>query len=164
MNMMKLTGAALIFFSAGCWCLQRRREGQKILELTRALAEDLAALGCRVRICRTPLPELLEELKGPGAEKLWRPLLERLKRTEGETLQECWIAAAAELPDPLKQIVTPLGAMISVGGVRLDEAVEETRKELTRFLREESVRQAGQGRIHAALCLSGACLAVLVLV
>jgi len=45
----------------------------------------------------------------------------------------------------------------------LAAAIEETREELTRFLRAEQVRQAEQGRITAALCLSGACLLILVL-
>ena len=162
--MMKLAGAALLFFSAGCWCLQRSREDRELLALTRAMLEDLAALGCRVRMCRTPLPEVLEALEGPGAERFWRPLLGRMERWSGDTLQACWISAAAGLPDPLERIVAPLGAMVSVGGTRLDAAVEETREELTRFLREETARQASQGRVRAALCLSGACLAVLVLV
>ena len=162
--MMKLAGTALIFFSAGCWCLFHWREGREVLALTRALLEDLAALGCRVRVCRTPLPEVLETLEGPGADKFWQPLLERMEQAEGDTLQACWAAAAAGLPGPLERIIAPLGAMVSVGGTRLDAAVEETREELTRFLREETARQASQGRVRAALCLSGACLAVLVLV
>ena len=161
--MMKLAGAVLVFFSAGSWCLLRWREGREVLALTRALLEDLAVLGCRVRMCRTPLPELLGELEGPGAKIFWRPLLERLEKAEGDTLSHCWAGAAEGLPEPLGRIMAPLGALLSVGGTRLDEAVEETREELARFLREETGRQAGQGRIHAALCLSGACLAVLVL-
>ena len=160
--MTKLAGAALVFFSAGCWCLLRWREGREVLELARALMEDLAALGCRVRVSRTPLPEALEPLEGAGADRFWIPLLERLERSE-DTLQVCWAAAAAELPEPLERILAPLGAMVSVGGARLDMAVEETREELAGFLREETARQANQGRVHAALCLSGACLAVLVL-
>jgi len=160
---MKLAGAAMLFCSAVGWCLLRRREGRTVLTLARALLEDLAVLGCRVRLCRTPLPELLEEMEGPGADRFWRPLLERLRRTEGDTLCQCWAEAAAELPEPLERILAPLGTLLSVGGARLDMAVEETREELTGFLREETARQADQGRIHAALCLSGTCLAVLVL-
>ena len=160
---MKLAGAALLFFSAGSWCLLRRREGREVLALARALLEDLAVLGYRVRLCRTPLPELLEELEGPGADRFWTPLLERLRQAEGNTLPQCWAAAAAGLPEPLERILAPLGDLLSVGGARLDKAVEETREELTGFLREETARQANQGRVHAALCLSGACLTVLVL-
>ena len=160
---MKLAGAVMIFFSAGSWCFLRWREGREVLTLARALLEDLAVLSCQIRMCRTPLPELLEKREGPGADRFWRPLLERLEQAEGNTLSQCWTGAAAELPEPLEQIMSPLGVLLSVGGARLEEAVEETREELARFLREETDRQAGQGRIHAALCLSGACLAVLVL-
>ena len=162
--MMKLAGAALLFFSAGYWCLQRSREDRELLALTRALLEDLAALSCKVRLGRTPLPEVLEALEGPGGERFWRPLLERIEQRSGDSLQVCWTAAAAGLPDPLGRIAAPLGAMVSVGGTRLEAAVEETREELTRFLREETARQANRRRVRAALCLSGACLAVLVLV
>ena len=160
---MKLAGAALLFGSAGGWCLLRRREGRELLALARALLEDLAVLECRVRLCRTPLPVLLAELEGPGAERFWRPLLERLEQAEGDTLPQRWAAAAARLPEPLERILSPLGNIMGVGGARLEEAVEETREELAGFLREETARQADQGRIHAALCLSGTCLAVLVL-
>jgi len=160
---MKLAGAVLLFLSAAGWCLLRRREGRAVLTLARALLEDLAVLGCRVRLCRTPLPELLEDMDGPGADRFWRPLLDRLRHAEGATLAQCWAAAAAELPESLERILVPLGPLLSVGGARLDMAVEETREELTGFLREETARQADQGRIHAALCLSGTCLAVLVL-
>ena len=153
----------MLFLSAGGWCLLRRQEGREVLALARALLDDLAVLGYRVRVCRMPLPELLEELDGPGAEKLWTPLLERLRRADGDTLPQCWAEAAAGLPEPLERIMAPLGDLLSVGGARLDRAVEETREELTGFLREETARQAEQGRIHAALCLSGTCLAVLVL-
>ena len=161
--MTKLAGAALIFFSAGYWCLLRQREGRALLMLARALLEDLSVLGSRIRLCRTPLPELLEELEGPGADRFWRPLSARLALAEGDTLSRCWAAAAADLPEPLEQILAPLGALLSAGGAQLEKAVEETREELTGFLREETARQADQGRVHAALCLSGASLAVLVL-
>ena len=57
-----------------------------------------------------------------------------------------------------------MGPLLPEGGEVLAGAVEETREELTRFLREETVRQATQGRITAALSLAGACLAILVLV
>ena len=160
---MKLAGTALIFLSAGSWCLLRRREGQALLALARALLEDLAELRYQVRVCRRPLPELLENMEGPGAARFWRPLLESLREAEGAALSQCWSAAAEGLPDPLGRIITPLGAALSAGGGQLEEAVEETREELAGFLREETARQASQGRVHAALCLSGACLTVLVL-
>ena len=157
----KALGVLMVLGSAGYWCLFRYRESLQPIRLGRALLNDLAIFRYQIQTCRTPLPELLEEMEGPGADRFWRPLRERL---DGEnTLSWCWNAAASELPEPLGRILAPLGNHLSVGGARLDEAVEETREELTGFLREEAARQADQGRIHAALCLSGTCLAVLVL-
>ena len=46
----------------------------------------------------------------------------------------------------------------------LAAAIEETREELTGFLREETARQAARSRITTALCLAGACLVILVLI
>ena len=46
----------------------------------------------------------------------------------------------------------------------LEHTLAETREELTRFLRAERERQAAEGRITAALCLSGASLLILVLI
>ena len=46
----------------------------------------------------------------------------------------------------------------------LEAAIEETREELTGFLREETARQAARSRITTALCLAGACLVILVLI
>ena len=117
---MRLMGALLLLGGAGLWCLLRRREGMLPVRVGRALLEDLAVFSYQIRVRRTPLPELLEEVlaQGLGAEYLWRPLA---------------------------------------------QAVEETREELTGFLREETARQASQGRINAALSMAGACLAILVL-
>ena len=69
---MKLLGAALLLGSAGAWSFLRRLEGQLLLRLGRALLEDLAVFRYHVRVCRTPLPELLEEVLdgGPGADRL----------------------------------------------------------------------------------------------
>ena len=69
---MKVLGAMLLLGGAGLWCLIRRREGMLPLCVGRALLEDLAVLGYQIPVCRTPLPELLEETLagGMGAEYL----------------------------------------------------------------------------------------------
>ena len=161
---MKLLGALLLLGSAGAWSLLRRREGQLPLRLGRALLEDLAVFRYHVQVCRTPLPELLEEVltDGPGADRLWRPLGGFLE--EGETLPRCWSSAVRTLPPPLGKLLAPLGPLRPAGGEALAAAIEETREELTRFLREETARQAAQSRITTALCLAGASLTILVLI
>lgn len=161
---MRILGAVLLLGGAGLWCLLRRREGMLPVRVGRALLEDLAVLGYQIRVRRTPLPELLEEVlaQGLGAAFLWGALLERLREEEA-TLPACWEASVRELPPPLDKLLLPLGPLLSEGGEALAGAVEETREELTGFLREETARQASQGRINAALSMAGACLAILVL-
>ena len=162
---MKLLGAALLLGSAGAWSFLQRREGQLPIRLGRALAEDLAVFRYHIQVCRTPLPELLEEVltEGPGAERLWRPLRDLL--WEGrDPLPRCWRMAVRPLPPPLGKLLAPLGPLLPAGGDPLAAAIEETREELTRFLREETVRQAARSRITTALCLAGACLVILVLI
>lgn len=162
---MKLLGALLLLGSAGAWSLLLRREGRLPLRLGRALLEDLAVFRYHIQVRRTPLPELLEEVltDGLGAERLWRPLRSCL--SEGaESLPQCWRTAVRPLPPPLGKLLAPLGPLLPAGGEPLAEAIEETREELTRFLREETARQAARSRITTALCLAGACLTVLVLI
>lgn len=134
------------------------------VKVGRALLADLAVFSYQIRVRRTPLPELLEEVltDGAGADFLWRPLAERL-RPEGASLPLCWRESVRALPPPLGKLLEPLGPLLPEGGGTLAEAVEETREELAGFLREETARQASQGRITAALSLAGASLAILVL-
>lgn len=81
----------------------------------------------------------------------------------GSVSPRCWRESVRALPPPLGKLLGPLGPLLPEGGGTLAEAVEETREELAGFLREETARQASQGRITAALSMAGACLAILVL-
>ncbi|MBD5154021.1 MAG: hypothetical protein HDT15_02810 [Oscillibacter sp.] len=163
--MRKLLGSLLLLGGAGLWCLMRRREGLLPVRIGRALLDDLAVLDHQIRVRRTTWPELLENVltEGLGAELLWRPLLERI-RAEGASLPQCWQEGVRTLPPPLGKLLGPLGPLLPEGGDTLAKAIQETREELTRFLREETARQAAQGRITAAMSLAGACLAILVFV
>ncbi len=162
---MRALGALLVLAGAACCCLRRRRAGQLPIRVGRAVAADLAVL--RYEICRrrAPLPQILEESldRGAAAQWLWSPL-ERLLREDGERdLPQCWTAALEGLPEPLRRSLAPLGPLLPQGGRQLEEAIEEARSELGRFLREETARQADSSRVAAALCLAGACLTILVL-
>ena len=162
---MKLLGAALLLASAGLWSLLRRRERMLPLEIGRALLEDLAVLRYQIQICRTPLLEVLADRlpDGPGRRWLWKPLSDLLA-CEGAALPACWQAAADGLPGPLDRLLAPIGPLLPAGGEIFARAVEETREELTGFIRAEHIRQVQSGRLSAALCLSGACLLILVLI
>jgi hypothetical protein len=161
---MKLLGAMLLLGSAGAWGLRRKRENMLPLEIGRALLRDLAVLRYHIQICRTPLPEVLTGLlpDGLGQAWFWAPLAERLRR-EGACLPECWQETAQNLPPPLDRLLAPIGPLLPAGDETFSRAVEETREELTGYLRAETARQASQGRITMALCLAGAGLVILVL-
>ncbi len=161
---MRGLGALLVLWGAGYVCLQRRREGLLPVRVGRAILEDLAVVDYQIRACRTPLPDILEGAQGLGADWLWRPLLERLQSEGARGLPWCWHETVAALPPPLGRYLAPLGPLLPAGGGRLAAAIEETREELAGFLRAEAARQASQGRVTAALCLSGACLLILVLI
>ena len=155
---MRALGAALVLLGAAGGYLLRRREQLLPVRLGRAV------LDYQIRFRRRPLPALLAGMEGLGARWLWQPLAEALERQETEGLPGCWARAAAGLPPPLDRYLAPLGPMVPAGGACLSAAIEETREELTGFLREEAARQAQQGRVTAALCLSGATLLILVLI
>ena len=162
---MKILGTVLILLGAGGLFVLRRRDSLLPLRVGQALAADLPVLRWQVCVCRRPLPEICTEIltDGLGAAYLWGPLGRYLQEREC-SLPDCWARAAAGLPGPLGQFLTPLGPLLPAGGKQLADAVEETREELSGFLRAETERQADRGKITAALCLSGACLVILVLI
>ena len=163
---MKLAGVLLVLAGAGYGAWSLRREAMAPVRLGRALLEDLSALRYQVCVLRRPLPELLAGAlaESPAAPKFWTPLEKRLAEDRGATLAACWRRTALALPSPLAEALAPLGEALPAGGGRLDAAINETREELARYVREETARQAQQGRLTAALCLSGALLLILVLV
>ena len=163
---MRLLGVALVLWGAGCLYFTRRRESLLPLRVGQAVLADLAVLRYQVCICRRPLPEICGGFPPDslGAVFLWGPLGRCLAEQTEPTLPGCWARAAAGLPPPLDEYLAPLGPLLAAGGERLAAAIEETREELTGYLRAETARQAEQGRLTAALCLSGACLLILVLI
>ena len=163
---MKALGALLVLWGAGYLYCLRRRESLLPVRIGQAVLTDLAVLRYQVCVCRRPLPEICAAFltEGLGSQYLWAPLGRRLAEPGEYTLAECWAGAASNLPPPLDRQLAPLGPLLCAGGDRLAAAIEETREEMTRFLRAEAVRQAEQRRVTAAVCLAGACLVILVLI
>lgn len=159
---MRALGAALILCAAGAGYVLRRREQLLPLRLGRALLADLSALEWGVCARRAPLPALLVDLEGLGAKWLWAPLAAALEGEE-ESLSACWTRLTGRLPPPLDRYLSPIGELLGAGGTRLSETIGEARGALGDFLREEKDRQIHQGRLTAAVCLSGAGLLILVL-
>lgn len=162
---MRAVGAALVLWGALLLYRTRRRESTLPLRVGQAVLADLAVLRYQVCVCRRPLPEICGGFPPDSLSVLllWEPLGRRLGDDAEETLPDCWARASAGLPPPLDGYLAPLGPLLAAGGERLAAAIEETREELTGYLRAETARQAEQGRVTAALCLSGACLLILVL-
>ena len=163
---MRAVGAALVLWGALLLYRTRRQESTLPLRVGQAVLADLAVLRYQVCVCRRPLPEICGGFPPDSlsALLLWEPLGRRLGDGAEKTLPDCWARASAGLPPPLDGYLAPLGPLLAAGGERLSAAIEETREELTGYLRAETARQAEQRRITAALCLSGACLLILVLI
>lgn len=161
---MRGLGAALILLGSGMAWVLHRREATLALRLGEVLTGDLAVLRYHVCTCRDPLPEILRLhlAEGPGAECFWGPLLDKLGAER--PLEACWAEAAGALPPPLDRVLTPIGPLLAAGGGLTGRAIEEAREELAGFTRAEHIRQVQSGRLSAALCLSGACLLILVLI
>lgn len=161
---MKLLGVWLIMLgSGGYWLVWERRRKAEIA-LYRSLLQDLAVLGWNICVRRRSLPDIAATCfsSGAAAERFWQPLLRLLERQE-LPLTGCWRAATGQLPEPLAGILGPLGELLGVGGNVLQGAIDETREELSGYLRERQRQEAQQGRLAAALCVSGALMLILVL-
>lgn len=162
---MRWLGALLVLAGAGGGFVLVRQQSLLPMRLAQALLVDLGVLSGRICGARKPLPAILTDdlAAGLGARFLWGPLLTLLEQERGHSLPDCWARAADSMPPPLNSLLAPLGPLLPAGGPALARAIEETREELTGFLREERARQAAEGRLAAALCLSGACFLILVL-
>lgn len=163
---MKLLGCALILWAAAQLWLTQRQRLLAPLRLAEALRGDLALLKGRCCTGAVPLPAILERelTHGPGAAALWRPLLAALRQEEAPALSSLWRQLTDPLPPPLDRLLAPLGPLLSLGGQGLSRVIDETREELTGFIRAERRRQAAAQRLCAALCFSGAALVILVLI
>lgn len=163
---MRLLGCGLILWAtARLWLAQRQRMLMP-LHLAEALSGDLALLKGRSCAGGLPLPAILERelTEGPGAAALWQPLLAALTQEEPPALPQLWRGLSDVLPPPLDKLLAPLGPLLTLGGQDLSRAIDETREELTGFIRAERQRQATAQRLCAALCFSGALLVILVLI
>lgn len=166
---MKTAGILFIIWAAAGWYLLRRKQETLSLRLGQALLDDLLQFRYQVCIHRVSLPAILSGIltSGLGAAYFWMPLrhmIEAKPNGSRRSLPQCWMETAMNLPEPLSHILSSLGPFVPAGGDVLGKAIDEAREELTGFLRGERERQAMAGRLTAALCLSAACLLILVLI
>lgn len=160
---MKILGALLILLGAFCGYVVYQRSSMQVLCLSKALADDLAVLRCRICTQRRTLPSVLacDLAQGACAPVLWIPLAHLLEQSEG-SVRTCWQTASEALPEPLGRCVSPLGALLPAGGETLSNAVEEARREILAFAGRQQEQQPLKLRLAAAMCFSSAALFILV--
>lgn len=160
---MKLLGALLILTGTFGGYLAYRRSALHLMALSKALADDLAVLRCRICIYRRTLPSILAEDLGQGSGNalFWSPLRELLERS-GDSVRVCWENASRALPAPLDKILGPLGHFVPAGGETLASSIDEVRSELLSFIQAQQEQQPVKLRIAAAMCFSCAALFILI--
>ena len=164
---MKLLGAGIILFCTLYGYLQYRRQKQFVLQLGRILLRDLAVIRFEICIRRRSLPDILtcDVIDGLGNEILWKPFVLLLGEKDGiMTIQQCWEDALERLPQMLRRRLYPLGSLLSIGGSHLEQLIDEVRRELLEDLCREERQQRMSFRIAGAMCFSGACFLILVLI
>ena len=144
-----------------CQHTARQRRRDTLADLLTALER----MGEEIRMARTPLPRLLEQLARacrPDAAALFREAARAAR--QGDALAETWRRQAAALPlDPEDRE--------ALGALRLWGDEESVRKELAlvrsrlaRSLEELEARRPEEEKRSAALCFSAAALLVIVLI
>ena len=165
---MRLMGAVLVFCGALWGYMKYRAQVMLPLRVGRALVGDLAVLRSGVCGSRRPLPAILarELSEGPGARYVWIPFQIALACSaegEGVTVRDCWTHTVDGLPPPLSAWLLPLGPLLGTGGEALGQAIDEVREELLCYVRIGEEKRSEQLKLSAALCFSGACFVVLIL-
>lgn len=161
---MRAAGAVLILCGAIWGYLQFRRERMLTIALYRALASDLAVLKSEVCIRRRTLPAILSQelTQGVGAAYLWIPFQTLLAQNQC-SVQEGWHTVLQALPGQFRVHLAPLGALLAGGGAPLGQCLDEVREALLRDLHGEERHYADSLRLAGAICLSGACFLILIL-
>ena len=163
---MKLLGAAMILFGTmGTFLLWRERSLEPI-RVGEALLRDLAVLERCICRRQMSLPAITGAVlrESAAAQRIWTPLHVLMTEGEKEGLSACWQIACGNLPSQLQPILSPLGPLLPEGGQALHRAINETREELTGFLRAQRQRQTEDSRLGGAVSMASACLLILVLI
>ena len=164
--MLKLVGSLCVFGAAGWAGMTQLRRGRQCLALLRGFAAALEQMTGEIRLNRTPMLRLLEQLserRGPEA-AFFRRVGVDVKH--GTDLPAAWRNAAQglELPDSARTAFAELGENLTgdeeqaCRGLSLTcQAVRDAAEELRR-------RQPETERRNAVLWGSGAALLVILLI
>lgn len=163
--MIKVLGSLLVFGGGGMlwWFqMQSRRSRRRILA---DLMLVLRRMQEEIRMMRTPLPELLEQLAEPcGAEtgKLLRDMA--AAAVEGEAADIVWCKGVCGLP--LSRQEREILSGLSFGGdeEKVCKEISLALYTLANHVEELDLSRAEEEKRAAALCFSGAALLVILLI
>lgn len=160
---MRALGAALLLagglWGAVLWC----RRGRACLALGQALLRQLTVLRRGILTLRRPLGDLAADLaaESPLTAPFWQALLLALRREQ--SFARCWREALAVLPAPYGELLSPLGAVLSLGEGEAASLLDQASEDLTRHLRRERQSRRERERLTVALALSAAAMVALAL-
>ena len=155
---MRGLGAVLLMagglWGALLWCRAERTR----LALGRTLLRQLSALERGILTLRRPLGELSGELAGEAgpAAPFWRTLSASLRWEL--PFAQCWQEALEALPVPYKELLAPLGLVLSLGEREAASLLTRTEEDLGQYLRQERQRHRERERLAVALALSAAAM------
>lgn len=164
--MVKLLGSACILSGGvlAVWqaLMERRRRQDTLAELMIALRR----MAEEIRMLRTPLPRLLEDLAAEtgNAAAFFSVVSAGAKREEH--LTEVWRQAAEALPLPEKErrAVAAVGDSLHGDENMVCNGISLAIYELTKSAEEWDEQRSEEEKRTAALCLSGAALLVILLI
>ena len=159
--MLKALGLVLVLL--GGFGVRRSLLAERMADIR--LGEELCAgldrLEQGIFRLRLPLPEILASCEAAGtvSRTLWREV--RLGVEGEQEFLAVWNGAAGGLPQPYRQLLLPLGQVLT-GGERRDLLLL-TREEVHRAVEEKRRRKGEEDRLITAMCLSAAGLLAVVL-
>ena len=158
---MKLIGALLLLCAA--LTLRRgllRRQGE-VIAAGEELCRALDRLHQGIYRLRSPLPELLALCREEAAltAPFWGAVAAGLQARR--PFGAMWAEALRLLPEPYGTLLAPAGAALTAG--EREDLLLLTREEVYRAVQEGRRQRGERGRLVTALCLSGALLAIVVL-
>ena len=163
---MKLWGAFFVFLS-GCgigaaYLLEQQRKRNS----GRALLRQLYRMETAVRFDRVPLPRLLEAFAAEPAEsaRFFRAAAEALRLRPDASLAAAFAAALPQLPAELREPMRQLGEELDGDEESVLKGIRRSVETLERIGRQLEESRRGKERLFCGVCLSAACLLILLLI
>ena len=161
--MLMAQGAGICCVVGGGLCLRKqlvsqwRQERRLLLELAR----NLRFLESGIRVCRDPVPRLLQQLHTPFS----LAVLQHLAEQEEPNLSRSWRETAQTLPLKAeeREWLAAAGESLTADAQNACQTLLRTAELLERVAEEERQALEQRERVCTALCFSGSSLLVLLL-